>query len=442
MPLISVIVTVYNLENYISDCLESLVNQKFSDFEVIVVDNGSLDNSVVICRKYAEQFPKIISLIELGQPSFMHRGHQAGIAAAQGRYLHIIDGDDLVRNGYLQEVAEIIEKQPVDIIIGRFESLTERTAIPHRDAVLEPKKIDNCESNDVIQYIGTTPAYHLAFWRYIFNRKLIEGNGLFQSFIPQNATFPLLDALVTFRLLFAASTYALIEKPIYYYRQRDDSLSAPSNKQTLWHMQSFTEFAMFLYVEKFTGSRRDFVLAKLSQSIKLAIGQSDLWGKAELGVIATLLKESRAAIRELLKDRDVQERLNHFSDWVNNWDGFNLDELESYFSAIRREIVNKVSFHLPDTIYVFPGGQFARQTQRWLIQSGFRKVYFLDNNPYMEGRVIQGSRCYSLDRLRAISFEQQASFLIVISTIYEELDQLLYGQCRAAGIPQENILIC
>src|SRR5690606_6517251 len=78
-PLISIIVTVYNLENYIGECLESLVQQDFSSYEIVVVDNGSLDNSPEICRAYAERYPNRVRFVPLEQPSQLYRAHKAAL---------------------------------------------------------------------------------------------------------------------------------------------------------------------------------------------------------------------------------------------------------------------------------------------------------------------------------------------------------------------------
>lgn len=440
MPLISVIVTVYNLEKYIAECLDSLANQQDADFEVIVVDNGSTDNSVAICRSYAEKYPARIRLITLGEPSEMHRGHKAGIEAARGEYLHIIDGDDYVRNGYLKEVTERIRERSVDVIIGHFAGFTEGNALPYKDVSLERKKIDDCPAYQVISYIGTMPAYHLAFWRYIFKRSIINGGSLFHSHIPENGRFPLLDALVTFRILLSASSFSLIEKPIYYYRSRGDSVSVPNNKQTLWHIQSFTEFMLFLHQGEFTGVQRAFVLAKLRQSLRLALGQSDLWDQETKVAAAALLEKTRMGLCAL-SGQDLTESLLRFRNWMEQQTPVTSDAIADYFAAERKSIMDKACSKQPDRIYIFPGGQFARQVQRWMIQSGFHDVAFLDNNRSMAGRIIQGSPCYTLADAKPLLANEEERVLVMISTIYEELDMQLHRQCREEGVSAERILI-
>ncbi len=441
-PLVSVIVTVYNLERYIGQCLESLVTQRFANFEIVVVDNGSIDSSLDICRDYAGKYPEFVRLLELDQPSIMHRGHKAGIAAARGIYLHIIDGDDVVRQGYLSDAAKLIEMQQPDVIIGRYSSFVEGNALPSRDVALDREQIDHQTQDQVIAYIRSIPAYHLAFWRYIFKRERVDVARLFDSRFKENSQFPLLDALVTYRILFSGTTFALMEEPLYYYRHRVDSVSAPNEKQTLWHIQSFVEFGMLLHESKLTKEQRLFVLAKLQQELKYALGQSDLWTTDSLGRIAELLDQAQAVFLDLAgMEKEASESLVRFcSELITR--PITRDVIESYFEAERVRILADVQSRNPEAVYIFPSGQFSRNVHRWLQEAGLQQLFFLDNNPDMLGRTIQGSPCCSLQTVKALSLEQRDKILIIIATIYEQLDAILYRQCVNNGLPEERLLVC
>lgn len=441
MPLFSVIVTAYNLEKYIGECLQSLVIQDFNDFEVIVVDNGSTDQSIAICQNYADKYPERIRLIKLELPSIMHRAHSVGINAACGTYLHIMDGDDYVRKGYLREAAEIVRKQLPDVIVGRFSSFTEGNALPIRDAELDRSRIDFCNADDVIRYIRLMPAYHLAFWRYIFKRSLVSNVQLFNSYFEENKELPILDALITYRILLSASSYSLMEQPFYFYRHRVDSVSAPSDKQTLWHIQSFSEFLMLLNEYKLVGEKRKFIISKLRQELKLSLGQSDLWNRESLIKVVHFLLKAKVAFSQIM-DTEMPKKLNHLAEWVQSNDLIDEEIVHTYFLNQQDEIVRKVMNKHAREIFVFPSGQFGRDIQRLLIRAGHNKVCFLDNNPDMEGRIIQGSKCYMLDDSIKEKFESPHKMLILISTIYEELDQKLYKQCLKMGIPEESLMIC
>ncbi|MEO3947282.1 glycosyltransferase family A protein [Gorillibacterium sp. CAU 1737] len=441
MPLISVIVTVYNLENYIAQCLESLVRQDFSDFEIVIVDNGSTDSSCEICLSYVRKYPMLINYISLDRPSVMHRGHREGIRAAQGTYLHIIDGDDYVRDGYLQEAAAIIREQEPDVIIGRYTSFTEGEALPSRDAILDRKQIEYHPDQEVIGYIRTLPSYHLAFWRYIFKGAMMDKDRLFYSHFKENAEFPLLDALVTFRILLAANTFSLIEMPLYYYRHRENSMSAPNPKQRLWSVQSFFEFRMLLQSKEITGEKQKFIVDKLNQDLKLSIGQSDLWKDEELRFICTLLEKVKKHL-EIQIESETSVMLQRFQDWLMSVE-VNVPSVASYFSSERELIVSNISKKNAGDVFICPCGRYAQSIQRWLLQDGRqRRISFLDNNPDMSGKYVNGSECFGMGTINRTGESFQPPPFFLIASIHDELDKLLYKQCLDLGVPNESILIC
>lgn len=109
-PKISVIVPVYNVEKVLHYCVESILNQKFSDFELILVDDGSPDNSGRICDEYVKKDTrvKVIHKNNGGVSS----ARNAGIEAALGEYLCFVDSDDYLESNYLKELIETKKKYP------------------------------------------------------------------------------------------------------------------------------------------------------------------------------------------------------------------------------------------------------------------------------------------------------------------------------------------
>lgn len=118
MMKISVIVAVYKAEAYLDRCLKSLQNQTFKDFEIILVDDGSPDNSGAICDKWASEDTrfKVIHKSNGG----VSTARQAGIDAAQGVYTIHVDPDDWVDNNMLEELYDCAEEKGVDVLICNY----------------------------------------------------------------------------------------------------------------------------------------------------------------------------------------------------------------------------------------------------------------------------------------------------------------------------------
>ena len=110
----SVIVPVYNVEKYLSDCIESVLTQTFSDFELILVDDGSLDSCPVICDDYKEKDNriKVIHKSNGGLAS----ARRAGIKVAEGDYVFNLDSDDLIVNDVLECAYKIIKDTNCEIV--------------------------------------------------------------------------------------------------------------------------------------------------------------------------------------------------------------------------------------------------------------------------------------------------------------------------------------
>jgi len=115
MKKISVIIPVYNLEKYISRCLDSILKQNFDDIEIILVNDGSRDKSLQILKEYEKKYPKLIKVINKkngGQGS----ARNEGIKAASGKYINFVDGDDWLEPETYSKAYRIIEEKKLDIL--------------------------------------------------------------------------------------------------------------------------------------------------------------------------------------------------------------------------------------------------------------------------------------------------------------------------------------
>lgn len=112
---LSVVLPVYNVEAYLAQCLDSLLTQGFTDFEIIAVDDGSSDGSAAILEKYAalDKRVKIISQANAGLGAARNRG----LDAAQGRYVYFMDSDDLLREGAFERIIAEMERNDLDQLI-------------------------------------------------------------------------------------------------------------------------------------------------------------------------------------------------------------------------------------------------------------------------------------------------------------------------------------
>lgn len=122
-PTVSVIIPVYNAQEGIKQCLDSLLNQSFTDFEIILLNDGSTDNSLEVIKKYAavNDFIRVIDKENEG----VAKTRNKGIQLANGKYIVFIDNDDFVDSDYLERFYNAIDQEQLDIVLGGYKRVNQ-----------------------------------------------------------------------------------------------------------------------------------------------------------------------------------------------------------------------------------------------------------------------------------------------------------------------------
>lgn len=116
MPLFSIIVPVYNEEKYLESCINSVLTQTCTDFEVILIDDGSTDSSGSMCENYKEKYPDKITVFHKKNAGLM-LARKDGYSLARGKYIINLDSDDFIEKKSLESIKKIIEESSPDIIL-------------------------------------------------------------------------------------------------------------------------------------------------------------------------------------------------------------------------------------------------------------------------------------------------------------------------------------
>ncbi len=123
-PSISIIIPTYNCAQYIHRCIDSILTQSFQDFELIIIDDGSKDDTYKILQRYEDARVRICTQKNQGPAKTRNRG----IKMARGEYLMFIDSDDYINPGYLERYYREITSQKADLVIGGYKHLKDGTA--------------------------------------------------------------------------------------------------------------------------------------------------------------------------------------------------------------------------------------------------------------------------------------------------------------------------
>lgn len=118
-PIISIIVPIYNQEKYLGKCIRSVLNQTFQNYEIILVNDGSTDKSLKLCRKYAESDPRITVIDKQNEGLAFAR--RDGFLKASGEYVCFLDSDDYLATDALEELYNLAQEKGVDMVVGSYD---------------------------------------------------------------------------------------------------------------------------------------------------------------------------------------------------------------------------------------------------------------------------------------------------------------------------------
>ena len=219
---ISVIVPIYLIEPYLSKCIDSILDQSFTDFELILVDNESPDNCPLICDEYAKKDARI-KVIHKKHGGLLS-GRKEGLIHAKGKYIAYIDGDDWVDKFYLDILFLLAEVNNSDLVVtGHFREFDGKieTVRPAYTGVFEENEIKSSILPKVM-YNGAfcEPEITTYVWSKLFKRELLN-EILFE--VPDEIVMGE-DAAITYTYLSISKKLTISRIPLYYYRQRDGSI--------------------------------------------------------------------------------------------------------------------------------------------------------------------------------------------------------------------------
>ena len=207
---ISVIVPVYNAANYIAKCIQSVQNQTFSSWELILIDDGSQDNSLDIIRRFAIEDDRIKVIHQENSGAGMARNN--GIENAIGDYIVFLDSDDYISEKYLS----LLSSHNEDVVFIDVEAVDEGGNVVRREYLSQYKNMDK----DDFLRAQMTGKINWGGVRKAVKRKIIDTNNIRYSDHKVGE-----EALFTYSSVFNSKTIGFIEKPVYFYIQRADSLS-------------------------------------------------------------------------------------------------------------------------------------------------------------------------------------------------------------------------
>ena len=214
MPEISVIVPVYNVEKYLSQCLDSILAQTFCDIEIICVNDGAKDNSRKILEEYKKKDKRIIVIDK--QNGGLSSARNTGLKYAKGNFISFIDSDDWISSDMLEKLYNNITGLNTDISMCGVNVFDENTKKIKEDGYFNFSVFPLWFDYNVFSYIDTKPftmEVPVMAWNKLYRHSFLEAcNAQF----PERKIFE--DGAFFFSVYFKTKRVSLIREPLYYYR--------------------------------------------------------------------------------------------------------------------------------------------------------------------------------------------------------------------------------
>ena len=214
--LLTVVIPVYNVERYLKRCIESILIQGWENYDILLVDDGSMDSSPHICDEYAENYD-FVSVIHK-ENGGISDARNVGIAYARGEYVYCPDSDDWIEPNTFRELGNIIETQRFDIISFN------REFVKGEDALIspEPKKIQELSGKGA--YIEMLKHSYITGFANdkIYRKSLFTNNGIEFPFGQYYE-----DLAINYKLFLTSKAVYATNQKYYYYLINNHEISKP-----------------------------------------------------------------------------------------------------------------------------------------------------------------------------------------------------------------------
>lgn len=213
--LISIIVPIYNAEKYLEKCIESIIKQTYSNFELILVDDGSKDGSAALCDSYAKNDNRIRAFHKKNEGVSVAR--EFGLAQSKGEYIAFIDADDYIDDDYLNVLYQDIVKYNADIACCECVEIVNGKETNRFHNVLGKRVIEN-KAEYILDFLNLKELYGSVVWAKLIRKELLKGQRFKKIHFGEDTVYML-------NLLEKATITTLNDYAGYYYIRNEDSVT-------------------------------------------------------------------------------------------------------------------------------------------------------------------------------------------------------------------------
>lgn len=225
-PLISIIVPIYNIERYVEHCLNSIINQTYKNIEILLINDGSIDNSPIICKKFMDTDNRVRVIKK--ENGGLSSARNAGIEEAQGQYLVFVDGDDYIHPDFVKSLLFAAEESNADIAVCGIQVVDEHScqsqvlATGGKYKAYNPLKNETLDSKLVEKLYYENRKYgfwYVVAWNKIYKSEIFEELRYDEGKIYE-------DEFIFHKIIRKSRRVRFIPDELYYYVQRGNGITS------------------------------------------------------------------------------------------------------------------------------------------------------------------------------------------------------------------------
>ena len=288
-PLLSVIIPVYNVEEYLGKCVDSILNQTYSNLEIILINDGSKDGSGSICDIYGQKDPRVRVIHK--ENGGLSSARNTGMEAAAGEYITFVDSDDWIEEDAYAHLMELMERYQVKLVCGGNYDVDGGTG--ERTLGVCPEREEVVTAEEFVGRMFMWQGCDSSACDKIYHRSLLENFRYPEGRVCE-------DVAVTYKIVLGTDRAAFSERPFYNYYHRPGSITISTAEEITdktFHFSQHTE-AIYEYIREHhpvIEPQARYIRVKSLSHILLLLEQADA------NVREKFAKEYRHARKELRK---------------------------------------------------------------------------------------------------------------------------------------------
>ena len=422
MPLFSIVIPIYNSEKYIKKCLLSVLKQKFTNYEILIINDCSTDKSLAVCQRFRKKY-SFIKILNQKKNKGVSSCRNLGLKYSIGKYVIFLDADDYLIDSSLKKLSEHIKQhKSSEIIIGQHNVLSDGNIYKEK---LNKAKFKN---EDKIKFINQIPHFSGYCWRFVIKKSFIKIKNIFFT----NAKMYEDEDFIC-KLIVHSKHITFFKDKFYFHRVLPTSLGKSIDINSVKSCILILESLLKLYKKlNFSLKKKIFFKSRITIILKHLYPLLFLIPDKDLKIISKhLYKNIKLFI--LLKKLEPKKGLGHILCKKR------INFLLNCKKVITRNTIVKIKNFKFCNFYLFCMDKNSFALGKILLQNNFIVKGFLDNNKNLKKQYK-----LSIKYIQMVNGIKEAknnqSYIIICNQRKEHIISIAM-QLINEGIPKENILV-